>query len=256
MAHKSIDVSLNVADVESSLPRFANYPEAASKGIFKPNPNFWASHADFSCASPWNSAGGSQRAGTLSSPRHIIFAKHFPLWEGVRILFVGSDGVVCSRHIEKTKDVHNTDIMIGLLNFEVTPNIHPAQILPGDADKYIGRGEGLPVVTFNKEEKLFLTELDLMPTNGSPIKWQGSHIPSSDVWKRFREQLIGGDSGNPSFLLICNQPILLYCLKSGGCGAGPPIHCYRKEIQDVMNELCLGYKLKSFDFKSLKCRRE
>ena len=56
------------------------------------------------------------------------------------------------------------------------------------------------------------------------------------------------DSGNPAFLLVGNEPILLYCLYSGGVGHGPAIHLYAKEVQKAMDELCPSYKLESFDF--------
>lgn len=250
-AIKSIDRRLADAEPSFGLSRFVGYPAGAAQGKFTPNPMFWAKGVDFSCASPWNSACGAQRAGTLISKRHIVFAKHFPLWKGVRILFVDNEGGVCPCHIDGTRAVEGTDIMIGLLNAEVTPNIRPAKILPTDAETYIGQGAGLPVVTFNQREKLSITDMSLIPTNTAKAKWQGSHIPTNEVWKTFREKIVGGDSGNPAFLLIGDQPILLYCLKSGGSGAGPALRHYRREIQAAMDDLCSGYKLEAFDFSTL-----
>ena len=61
----------------------------------------------------------------------------------------------------------------------------------------------------------------------------------------------GGDSGNPAFLIVDNQPILLYCLFRGGYGSGPALHLYRREIQAAMDELCPGYTLETFDFASV-----
>ena len=62
----------------------------------------------------------------------------------------------------------------------------------------------------------------------------------------------GGDSSNPAFLLIGNEPILLYCLQIGDVGHGPEIHRYRREIQAAMDDLCPGYKLEAFDFSTVQ----
>ena len=249
-AWENVNRRLENADPVVALERFVNYPSEAMKDRFTHNPKFWAKGIDFSCASPWNSAGGSQRAGTLISKRHIIFAQHFPLWKGVRIVFVGEDGGVCPCYVEKTKPLKRGDIMIGLLNAEVTPNIHPAKILPVGFEKYIGDGKGMPVGTFNQKEKLYLTEANAVPTNGAPMYGISSRDTTSAKLARFREDIVGGDSGNPAFLLIGDQAILAYCLYS--VAAGPAPHMYRSEIQQTMDELCPGYKLEEFDFKALK----
>lgn len=51
--------------------------------------------------SPWNSLGKYARSGTLISPRHIIFARHFPFSASTTITFIASDNSVVSRKIEK-----------------------------------------------------------------------------------------------------------------------------------------------------------
>ena len=259
-ATNSIAQRIAGADPAVCLSRFADYPPSKGKLGFprclfeKPFPSnekFWLKDVDFSCVSPWNDSCGTLRAGTAISKRHVIFAKHFPLWKGVRILFVGQDGEVCPCSIEATKEVPKSDIMIGLLNAELTPNIKPAKILPSDYEKYLGRGGGLPVVTFDQHENAYLTELTIIVTPECG-RWQGSIYPKDEHRQAFRHPMVGGDSGNPAFLLIGNEPILLYCLKAGNAGGGPSIHRYRNEIQKAMDEMCPGYALEEFDFKALK----
>ena len=250
-AMQSVDKRLACADPTNGLQRFVGYPAGAAKDKFAPNAQFWAKGVDFSCASPWNSAGGSLRAGTLISNRHIIFAKHFQMGKGTRIVFVDGEGAVCPCYIDAVKEVPNSDIAIGLLNAEVTPNIHPAKILPKDAAKYIGNGDGFPVVTFNQREKLFLTELNKCFTNAVPLKGVGSRIPQEESRKGFRKSIVTGDSGNPAFMLIGNEAILLYCLTQGGCGYGSGVHAFSADIQTAMDDLCPGYKLEEFDFSRL-----
>ena len=240
-------------DPSVCLSRFSEYPPSKGKLGFprclweKPfplNEKFWLKDVDFSCVSPWNDSCGSVRAGTLISKRHIIFAKHFPLWKGCRVLFVDQAGEVCPCRVEATKALENCDIMIGALDYEVTPNIHPAKILPDNFMEYVGNG--LPIVTFNQHEQVLLSEFQIISTN-----MYTNVALTKPEWKAFGGQMVTGDSGNPAFLLIGNEPILLYCLQCGGAGLGPPIHKHRREIQKAMDELCPGYKLESFDFSTV-----
>lgn len=212
---------------------------------------FWLKDVDFSCVSPWNDGAGALRAGTLISKRHVIFAKHFPVGKGTRILFVDQEGEVCPCRVKALKALEKCDIMIGLLDYEVTPGIRPAKILPDDYAKYIGNGRGLPVVTFNQREQVYLSQIAAISTNRIVNVNMGevtSVASTNAALKPLGGRLVIGDSGNPAFLLVGNEPILLYCLYSGGVGCGPSVFHYRREIQAAMDELCPGYKLEPFDF--------
>ena len=255
-ATNSIAQRIVGVDPAVCLSKFSDYPPSKGKlgfprclfeNPFPPNPDFWLRDVDFSCASPWSDETGPVRAGTLISRRHVIFAKHFPLWKGVRILFVDREGEVCPCRIEATKTLEKCDIAIGLLDYEVTPNIRPAKILPENFAEQIGDGKGLPIVTFNQGERAFLSECRGITTNRV---MNGASTNAN--WKALGDKIVVGDSGNPAFLLIGKEPILLYCLLSGGVGHGPAIHCHRREIQKAMDELYPGYKLESFDFDTLK----
>lgn len=239
-------------DSALGLARFVEYPPSKGRLGFprclfeKPfpeNEKFWLRGIDFSCVSPWNDSCGTQRAGTLISRRHIIFAKHYPLWKGVRILFVDGEGDVCACSIKDTKAIEGNDIMIGLLDYEVTPGIRPAKILPHDYEKYIGDGRGLPIVTFNQREQVVLSQL-----NGISTKSVCNTAASDEKWKPFGGKMVVGDSGNPAFLLVGDDVILLYCLLNGGAGHGPSVFHCRSDIQRAMDDLCPGYKLEEFDF--------
>ena len=255
-ATNSIVERIAGADPAVCLSRFDDYPPSKGRLGFprclweKPfpaNEKFWLKDVDFSCASPWSDESGTVRAGTLISKRHIIFAKHFPLWKGVRILFVDGEGEVCPCRVEATKALEKCDIAIGSLDYEVSPNIHPAKILPEDFAKWIGNGKGLPIVTFNQQEQVLLSECRGITSNGV------ANAASANVaWKGLGGKIVTGDSGNPAFLLIGDQAILVYCLLSGGVGHGPAIHSYRREIQEAMDELCPGYTLEVFDFEQVE----
>ena len=248
--------ALNVRIAAASQPleclsRFSDYAANGGRDRFVPNPKFWLKGVDFSCVSPWNSAAGSLRAGTAISKRHVVFAKHFALPRGSRIVFVGNDGGICPVRIEATKPIEGTDIMIASLDYELTPNVRPAKILPSDYKAHIGRGKGFPVVTFNQNEKVFLTELSRIPDADAAWKQCTSRAFRDGKRAGFREEIVRGDSGNPAFLLVGDEAILLYCLLGSGCGNGPPLNLYRREIQAAMDELCPGYKLECFDFSKV-----
>ena len=243
----SVDSRLQKGEFVS---RFVGYAQNAPRDKYVPNPKFWAKDVDLSCASPWNSDRGRLKAGTLVSKRHIVFAKHFPIANGSRIVFVDNEGHHCPCRMIASAEVPNSDIKVGLLDYEVTPNIHPVKILPIDYEKYIGNGEGLPVVTLTQNEKACVTDLVAIQTNATS-KAFFSRVPTDPTRARFREKIIVGDSGNPAFLIVGSEPILIGCLKMGGTGAGPAIHKFRFEVQCVMDELCPGYKLESFDFSKV-----
>ena len=246
----ALDRRLAGVDPGVALSRFVGYPQGAAKDVFRPNTNFWLKGIDFSCVSPWNSAAGRLRAGTAISKRHIVFARHFPLAVGSRIVFVDAEGAVCPCRVQATKSVGNTDIMVGSLDAELTPNIKPAKILPPDYEKHIGDIRGLPLVTFDQNEKAFLFELGGITTNLT-YTFGGRRIKDKRR-DAFADKIVVGDSGNPAFLLIGDEPVLAYCLYGGGhAGYGPAIHHYQKEVQRVMDELCPGYKLETFDFASI-----
>jgi len=239
-----------------ALCRFARYPSPLLKGTqYEPHPeilntNFWARGLDFSCASPWNDSTGTLRAGTAISRRHVVFAKHFPLWTGVRIAFVDGEGQVTHYTIRKTKSIGKTDIMIGSLDYELAPGIRPAKLLPDDFPKCLGDAAGLPVVTLNQREEALVSELNGLYTNGAPARVWNRHARRQGR-TAFGKEIVVGDSGNPTFLFVNGEPILLYCVQSvgTGCGSGPWLHTKKREIQSAMDELCPGYKLECFDFE-------
>lgn len=236
----------------NGLCRFISYDANVGKGKFVINTNFWLRGVDFSCVSPWNSAGGRFRAGTAISKRHIIFAKHLPMGKGTKIVF--TDDVIgeCPCRIADTRSIDKSDIMIGLLDYELTPNIKPAKILPPNFTNYIGTAKGMPVITFNQNEEAILSSAASLPDSRRYSHWF-SEKPKDVSMAAYWKPIAKGDSGNPAFLLVNNEPILIYCLWGIGCwsGTGPAIHNFRRQIQKTMDELCPGYKLEMFDFEKV-----
>lgn len=270
-----VDSRLAGRSPSESLPRFLDYEANARRWSFAFNPRFWARGVDFSCASPWNDRFGSQRAGTAVSSVHIVFANHYPFTPGTKIAFIGCDGVVYLRSYLSGIRVEGTDLMVGLLDRPLPPSVHPAAILPDDYADYIGNAADLPAATFDQEEKLLVTELwqipsapnaksmmsrnmkfrPAMPKDAAddPVKAKAAEARLKRRAKRteFYEQLITGDSGNPCFMIVGREPILLYTVYSGGPGSGPALQKLRVPLQEAMDKMAPGHKLRVFDFRRL-----
>ena len=250
---KSIDDRLAHANPTNGICRFVNYAANAANGVFELNTNFWARGIDFSCASPWNDQSGAFRAGTLISKRHIIFAKHYPLATGSRIVFVGEDGGVCACRLVAQKDIGDrSDIKIGLLDYEVTDNVKPAKILPVDAERKLGDCSWLPIAMFNRKEHLTVISLAPFPSANGASPGIGCRTSRERSRVLFEEKVEMGDSGNPAFMVMGKQAILLFCIYGGGCGCGTAVHLCADKIQRTMDELCPGYKLERFDFSNVE----
>jgi len=230
------------------LERFLNYHANGVQGVFCPNPNWYLNGIDFTCVSPWNSASGRLRAGTAISRRHIIFAKHYPIAVGARMTFVGDTGTASHYTVTGTRALEGCDIMIGALNAELTPDIHPAKVLPTNFEKWITDGRTWPLITFNQHEQAFLCEMTSKWNKQSGMMILTNKRADSYSARQFGGTIIVGDSGDPAFLMYGERPILVYCLLSGGLGYGPFIHRYRSQIQQAMDALAPGYRLEEFDF--------
>ena len=270
-----VDSRLAGCSPDGSLPRFLDYAENAKRWGFKSNPRFWARGVDFSCVSPWNDRFRNQRGGTAISSVHIVFANHYPFSPGTKLAFIGCDGSLHLRTYLSGMRVADTDLMVGLLDRPLPPTVHPASILPDDYADYIGNAADLPAVTFDQEEKLLVTELWQIPTApdaksmmsrnmkfkpampedaaDDPAKARAAEERLKRRAKRaeFYEHLITGDSGNPCFMIVGREPILLYTIFSGGPGSGPAIHKLRGPLQEAMDKMAPGHKLRVFDFRRL-----
>lgn len=216
------------------------------------NTGSWAASLDLTCVSPWNSAGGISYAGTAISPRHIIYARHFPsdgIPDGTTFRFVTADGEVVTRTLSDSLALGGSgyayDLTIGLLDSALPSTITPAKVLPSSVLDYLpslSEVYSLPCLVIDREEKALVTDLfSLAPTYAT------CHVPVDATRLTFYEQLITGDSGNPVFLIINDVPTLVTTLTYSGAGAGPRIHALHSEINAAMATLGGGYSLTDVD---------
>lgn len=240
LAAHCTDQIAGLASSGSELNVFA----VANGATFVRNPSFWASGIDLSCASPWNSTGGSQRAGTLVSPRHVVFCEHASFYpaNGATMYFVSAQGEVVTRTLESTVFAAG-DIRLGVLDSDVPASINFARVLPTDWTASlpgIDSAFGLPVIVLNQQERAGISSLTNLATSRF-----GNSYPAG--YADYYQNIVVGDSGNPVFLVIDNAPVLLGVLTFGGPGAGYHIAHYTTEVNAAMTTLGGGYQLTAVD---------
>jgi|694.fasta_scaffold119973_4 hypothetical protein len=229
-----------------------------SESIYVRNENCWAYGLDLTCISPWNSLAAHQRAGTLISPRHMVFAAHYPITVGTTIRFVDLSNTVVTRTITGISTVLNTDIQIAILNSDVPNSISFARILPPNWFSYLPSlysnsmnvfqrdlSFGLPALCLDQEEKALLNDLIGMSSGMSSASFG---IPNNSKNAEFYETIISGDSGNPSFLIINNTLVLISTWFFPT--SGPFVTFYKDQINSVMSTLGGNYQLTEINLSS------
>lgn len=239
-------IDLRIAGKDTSAKTIFSTQNHSSQTYVR-NTNCWAHGLDLTCISPWNSTGGHTRAGTLISPRHIIFAKHYQISTGATIRFIQEDGTVVNRTMTAKQSIAETDITIGVLDSDVPAGISFAKILPQDWPDYVPNiEERVPSLVLDQQEKALVNDVNIADVNSlfgfrSPVDAQRSI---------FYEDKIGGDSGNPAFFVINDELVILTCWWYGGAGSGPDIAYFKDQINTIMTSLGGGYQLTEIDLNS------
>jgi len=176
---------------------------------------------------------------------------------GTIFTFVDKQGQVIKRTlIDKQQHLKfngsSYDFTVGILDSDVPTNqISFAKVLPDDFTKYIHTGANLPVITLNQEKIAIVKDLHKLPiVPADPMENTSLRINANasknSMRLAFHKDLQSGDSGNPCFLFINNQPVILTVWT--GYGAGTSIHSYKEDINLLMNQLGGGYQLEEIDF--------
>ena len=265
----------NIAkNIYSSFPSNSDYTDAVeTRGEvdeFIRNPNFWAADVDLSCISPsYIKAGQTTHrrwpTGTLISPQHWISCSHSGFYPktGDTLCFVSMDGTLYTPLIVGVKqsypleDSYIVDTTIGILDSPLPQSVVPAKFFPVDWTPYIPYQVDIPALLLDHQEHGMVGNLRNVSnhrviqfgrgftTNLDPVKWpkraefvdipyepgpeRDNRIPG---WSTNIEQY---DSGNPSFLIINGELVLLSTWTSILSGPGHTEN--RHAIQEIMDEL-------------------
>ncbi len=271
------EVDSRIADTDPtvSMSFFNNYNATAGGAMMQRNPNCWASSInDITCMSYWNSAASRQRAGTLITPRHVIFCAHsnFFVQAGAKMHFANASGNVIERTVQRTQrhpgynsSTHVNDIVIGVLDQDVPSSIAHATILPTDWSDYLYTSIFHPSLRLNQHEQALIGNVlgsrfsqsriyHSYPSSGDRVNYSKS--PNSPTGPPWFGGLYPGDSGNPGFLVINNQLVILNVWTFGGAGSGSSIFHNKTVINTIISDLdqaegsITGYQLEEADFSS------
>ena len=181
------------------------------------------------CISPWNSEGINLGAGTAITARHIVGAYHnrLPIDTSIRFITAnagaGNAESVITRTIIGRADHVGNDVSVYTLSASLPATITPCKILPANYGAYLSYlgGGRPPVMSLDQEEKALVAELHLLSGIAEYAKpaFHTDRVP-------FYEDIIPGDSGNPTFLIIkpplVNDAalVLLSTFTFGGAGFG------------------------------------
>jgi len=256
IASLSVDLYLCCgSNVTSVLPRFENYQQNGSNLVFTANTLFWAINCDFGCCSMWNDSmrdmwGGPccqwNMAGTAISSRHILHSHHYGIPNGTTLYFYGHISGVVSRRLINSIYVGG-DLRVGVLDSDLPFDIIPAMVIPSGYESYIGKGTGLPVVTFDQEEMLSVAEISALQDYSARDMDTCAMIPQKRLRQPYYRNIVSGDSGNPRFLVVGNRIALINLLWHGGAGGGCFITHFAESIQLAMDALAAGYPLEFLD---------
>jgi hypothetical protein len=209
-----------------------------STSTYVRNIECWAYGLDLTCMSPWNTNGANTRAGTLISPSHLVFASHYEIDIGSKIRFVSLNNEVIERTLVD-KIACGNDASLGLLDSDVPNSISFAKMLPSNWSSYlptIYRNSAyinnytiykIPILSLDQEEKALVKEffaVDRTVVTVTKPPTQNYLDPNNNYNNTypnrltFYEEIIGGDSGNPSFLIINNQLVLITTWLSNDSG--------------------------------------
>ena len=192
------------------------------------NPNFFlqATHAEaLTCASPWNSRGGANRAGTAITPRHAMLAAHYPLIAGDSLRFIASDNTIITRTVVQSQRIYyngfSTDGQMILLDSDLPASITPCKLFPDGYDTYLPAGASteaafrLPILSLDQEEKGIIYDLrEIKAYDG--VRAVILTTPELPDRSAFYEPVVVGDSGNPQFTAIGTELWIMSCWYGSG----------------------------------------
>ena len=262
----AVDDKLAGLTPSTALPIFSIQNHVATNYVW--NTNCWAYSYNLTCYSPWNNTESNApwfRPGTLISPRHVLFAAHFSAESNKYIRFVDRQNNVIVRQIINiinhpaypgSNTFRYPDLAVGLLDSDVPTNqISVAKVLPDSFTNYLSRGSRLPALALNQFHKAYV--FDVKEISGHYIDASiraTTRMPIDSIRNSYYSGLQGGDSGNPLFVFLSGEAVLL-TVWTAPEGAGTAVSLMKQDINQMMDSLGGGYHLTEINlsgFRSLE----
>lgn len=262
-----LDLFLNY--YQNNVNAGANY-DFSSTANFVRNPNCWAYDIDLTCCSPWNMhptlrledgalpSSSNHMAGTLISPRHVIFCKHLGFYPpaGSLMRFVTKDNQTITRTMTAVSEVSDCDFAVGILDSDVPSTITFARILPDNWRNYFTTDvDGRPapnvyVLFVNQDESVCARRWSITP-DPSEVMWSvATELPRELSFYDSPRTIRILDSGSPVLLIVNKTPVLLATAFTASYGPSPL--WFKTQINAVMAALGGGYSLTPIDLENYK----
>lgn len=237
-----IDSMIAGRDTVTARELYVDFYANASNLVFRANADSWAAPLDLSCLSVWNtSTEPHSHGGTLISPWHVLFSRHWYLGKGKSLYFRDRSGKVHKRDVADARHVKGTDLTVAALT-EALDEIEPVRVLATNAVSRLQKGE--PVIVINQDKYATIADLDGFGEKTDPLKAaKFSFGPSCDpARKSFFVLVRNFDSGSPTFMLDEEGPILLGLHWEVGEDAN--VTAFTADVQKLMDELHPGCTLR------------
>ena len=204
---------------------------------------------------------GGVGGGTLITRKHVLFAQHVPYPERpFDIFFVNKDSRTFSYKVTAIQQVAGTDIAIGTLDRDADPSLNVYRVLPNNWLQYIANKTEtlttfgitfketkttLPILYVDSEKKVSTADLTEVRMNKATVT-----PPSFEPARAWTEALVVGDSGNPIFVMLGSELVLLGAwytgTDAGVVGTFPWLIDYKAQIEAIT-----GTKLQIADLSGL-----
>lgn len=177
---------------------------------------------------------------TAISPRHVIGCEHIAYMPPTLTLGGVTRSLVSSAYVgsSNSADAWKSDLLVGRYDGDF-PSF--AKVFPSTLFSYLPSLalKGVHVILGNHHGQ----KLQRMTSTftSSVSKFSLTKINTSDT------DIIGGDSGNPAFIVVDGEPVLLGTLTYGGAGSVTTIHDQITAINAAMTTLGGGYQLTTID---------
>ncbi len=152
------------------------------------------------------------RTATLITPRHVLMAKHYSRAASDPVIFHDRNGKRIQRKLIGFA-AGQGDVMVGLLDEPVPSNYH-SYALPSTGSN-VSTLVDKPVIVSDHKRNLFVHLVSAVGAGKIIFKQDESDLHG---WGK---NLVVGDSGNPSFVIVGSELVLVETHSTGGPGAGP-----------------------------------
>lgn len=205
--------ALRVKGIENNPNTYTRFAVAAAGNLVDNlNPLFLAEGCEISGIG-WHgdyrtNIAAVDKAVTLITPRHFVFAAHYNVGVGTNVQFRCSDGVVHTRRVTATYKYNNAfnlpaDLAVGEFADPLPPSVHPFRIAPNEGLSLSGER----IMAYGKRGRFGTNQIPTWFTPGRDyLPWQITGFVNQPDGTALGES---GDSGSPTFVRIGDELVLV-----------------------------------------------